>query len=326
MAAHQTIQDDQTLISRQIEDGRFECLICPHACKLRNGQRGVCQARIADNGVMLEAYGKITHAAVEPIEKKPIYHYKPNLKTLSVGGYGCSMSCSYCQNWMVSQENKLDSSQNLSPIDICSLAVKKSCGAVCFTYNEPIVYFEFVMDLAKQCQEHGLDLILKTNAYANLDVWKKLCSVSSAMNIDWKGSKERYSSFGVPDFSPVIDCLVYAIGNTHVEVSVPVYYDSRIEEHRSFAELMSAFPNTPVHLLKIYPAYKDVGTQVTSDSLLLRIRDLYSASKFVYIQNTYYEGHQNTFCPSCKSLLASRESLLTKFNKGSCCGCTIIKL
>jgi len=325
MASHQTIQDDQTLISRQIDDGRFECLICPHACKLRNGQRGACQARIADKGVVLEAYGKITHAAVEPIEKKPIYHYKPNLKTLSVGGYGCSMSCSYCQNWMVSQENKLHSSQHLSPSDICGLATNKSCGAVCFTYNEPIVYFEYIMDLAEQCKEYSLDLILKTNAYANLDIWKKLCAVSAAMNIDWKGSKERYSSFGVPDLSFVIDCLIYAIDKTHVEVSVPVYYDSKIEEHRTFAELMSSFPNTPVHLLKIYPAYKDVGTQVTSDGLLLKVRELYRDSKFVYMQNTYHEGHQNTLCPSCKTVLASRESLLTKFNKGDCCGCTIIK-
>jgi pyruvate formate lyase activating enzyme len=248
MATYKAVEDGQTLVSRKTDDGRFECLICPHACKLRNGQRGVCQARIADNGVVLEAYGKITHAAIEPIEKKPIYHYKPNLKTLSVGGYGCSMSCSYCQNWMVSQENKLDSSNSLSPSDVCSLASKKSCGAVCFTYNEPIVYFEFIMDLAQQCKEYDLDLILKTNAYANIDVWKRLCSVSAAMNIDWKGSKERYSSFGVPDPSFVVDCIVYAIDNTHVEVSVPVYYDSKTEEHREFAELMSSFPNINISI------------------------------------------------------------------------------
>lgn len=327
MASYQTIQNDQTLISKQIEDGRFECLVCPHSCKLRNGQLGVCQARKAENGVILEAYNKITHAAVEPIEKKPIYHYKPNLKTLSVGGYGCSMSCSYCQNWMVSQVNKNDSSNNMSPWDVCDLAQKKACGSVCFTYNEPIVYYEYIMDLAEECKASGLPLILKTNAYATIEIWKQLCKVSAAMNIDWKGSQARYSDFGVPDYRPVKDCIQYAVDKTHIEISVPVYYDSTNEEHEEFAQFMADFPDVPIHLLKIYPAYKDIGTQVTSDSILFRIRKLYKSSRFVYIQNVYSQnGLQDTLCPSCGDVMATRESLITKVNKESCCGCTIIKL
>jgi pyruvate formate lyase activating enzyme len=147
MADDKTIQNDYSLTWKSLEDGRYQCLVCPHNCKLREGQRGICQARIGQSGVKLDAFGKITTAAVEPIEKKPIYHYKPNLKTLSIGGFGCSMFCDFCENWQVSQVNKSDSSEYLSPIDVINLAIKESCGAICFTYNEPIIYFEYLLEL-----------------------------------------------------------------------------------------------------------------------------------------------------------------------------------
>lgn len=325
MAFDKTIKDDQALISRQINDGRFECLVCPHNCKLRNEQRGLCQARIGQNGVVLEAYGKISHAAVEPIEKKPIYHYKPNLKTLSVGGYGCNLNCNYCQNWMVSQVNKFESSKDMSPSDVCSLAISKDCGAVCFTYNEPIIYFEYIMDLAEECKTNSLDIILKTNAYAEMEVWKQLCKVSAAMNIDWKGSKEQYSNFGIPNSKPIVECIKYAVDKTHIEISIPVYYNSTVSEHEESARLVEQFPFVPIHLLKIYPAYKDIGCQVTSDFLVHRVRDLYKNSKYVYVHNVYDKyGLQDTSCHLCKCLVASRESLSTTVNKTECCGCTII--
>jgi len=326
MALTQAFQNAETLTYQKTDDARYECLVCPHRCKLRNGQRGICQVREAENGIFLRGYGKITHAAVEPIEKKPIYHFKPNTKTLSIGGYGCSMACSYCQNWMVSQEDKFETATDLSPMAAVKLAESKNCKAICFTYNEPIVYYEYIVDLAKQCQESNLDLILKTNAYAEIPIWEVLCSVSSAMNIDWKGSQERYQKVARADQQPVLDCIKYAINKTHVEISIPVYHDSTILEHEEFARFMSENPYVPLHLLKIYPAYKDVGCQVTSDGLVHRVAKLYSAhSKFVYVQNVYdQKGLQDTRCPSCKATIASRQSLETVVHGDSCCGCPII--
>lgn len=326
MAFNKTIKDDKALTSRHLDDGRFECLVCPHKCKLRENQRGICQARIGRDGVILEAYGKISHAAIEPIEKKPIYHYKPNLKTLSVGGYGCSMNCSYCENFTVSQSNRFNSSKDMSPSDVCDIAIKKECGAVCFTYNEPIIYYEYIMDLAKDCHSRELDLVLKTNAYAEMGIWEQLCSVSSAMNIDWKGSKEQYSNFRVPNIEPIRKCIKYAVEKTHVEISIPIYYNSTIEEHEESAKFVEQFSFVPIHLLKIYPAYKDIGCQLTSDLFVHKVRNLYKNSKYVYVQNVYDKhGLQDTVCPSCGDLIASRESLITNVNKVNCCGCTIIR-
>ncbi len=325
MAFNKTFENDQ-IVSRQTSDGRFECLICPHSCKLRNNQKGVCKARVAKDKVVLDAYGKITHIAIEPIEKKPIYHYKPNLKTLSVGGFGCSFNCSYCQNWMVSQVDKSDSSKDLSPKDIVNLALEKECKAVCFTYNEPIVYYEYVMDLGLECRKNNLDVILKTNAYANHNIWEDLCSVTSAMNIDWKGDEERYSKFGVKNSNVILDCISYAISKLHVEISVPVYYNTTKSEHENLVSFIKDHPFVPIHLLKIYPAYKDIGGQVTSDIILDKIRSLY-LSKYVYLHNVYNKkGLQDTRCHVCDSLLASRESLVTVVNKDHCCDCTIIQL
>jgi len=327
MASNKTFENAKTLTSKKLNDGRHECLVCPINCKLRNNQLGLCQARIgSEDGVLLQAYGKISHAAIEPIEKKPIYHYRPNLKTLSVGGYGCNLSCSYCQNWMVSQENKFDSSKEMSPFDICNFAISKDCGAICFTYNEPIIYFEYIMDLAQKCKSYNLDFIIKTNAYSEMSIWKELCDVVSAMNIDWKGCQKRYSQFGVSDSEVIKKCIEYAANKTHIEISVPVYYDSSVEEHSTFASFVKKFPFVPIHLLKIYPAYKDIGVQVTSDLLVRKISDLYRSSAYVYIQNVYDSiGVQDTKCHLCGKLIASRESLKTTVNRVDCCGYTIIQ-
>lgn len=325
MAVAETIKNDKTLVSRLTSDGRHECLICPHNCKLRNGQRGVCQARIANDGVVLEAYGKITHMAFEPIEKKPIYHYRPNMKILSLGGYGCSMRCGWCQNWMVSQVNLIDKAKDMSVSDICLLAKSKNCNGICFTYNEPIVYYEYIMDLSKECKSNNLDLILKTNAYAEFNIWKDICEVTSAMNIDWKGNSEQYSSFGIPNSNPIKDCIKYAIDKTHVEISVPVYHNSKLSEHEEFNQFIKQFPNVPIHLLKIYPAYKENNSQVTSSALLKKVKNIYSSSKYVYIQNVYdEEGIQDTVCSSCGDILVQRKSLTSIVYKDKCCNCTII--
>jgi pyruvate formate lyase activating enzyme len=326
MANAEAVQNAQAITYQATGDGRFECLVCPHKCKLRAGQTGVCQVRQAGDGINLRAYGKISHAAVEPIEKKPIYHYKPNLRTLSIGGYGCSMACSFCQNWMVSQKDDEQPAASLSPQQVVDLAVAKNCLAVCFTYNEPIVYFEYILDLGLACKSKGLELILKTNAFAELPIWAKLCEVASAMNIDWKGNEQRYQSVARAFEKPVLDCIDYAVSRLHVEISIPVYHDATVGEHLAFAEFMSKTPLVPLHLLKIYPAYKDVLCQVTSDGLLQKIAKLYSSkSKHVYQQSVYsQDGLQNTKCPNCNETIAVRESLTTEVRRVDCCNCPII--
>ena len=327
MATHQAFKNDQAITYQVTNDDRYECLVCPHRCKLRNGQNGLCQVRQAQDGIFLKAYGKLSQIAIEPIEKKPIYHYRPNLKTLSCSGFSCNMSCDYCQNFMVSQVDKSEESPYTSPQDLVSLAIKKECQAICFTYNEPIIYFEYVMDVGELCKANNLDLIIKTNAFAEPEIWRNLCSVASAMNIDWKGNEERYRIIAKASEAPVLDSIESAIGKTHIEISVPVYSDATVLEHESFAEFMGRYPFVPIHLLKIYPAYKTLGCSVTSDVILRKIKNLYAQkSEYIYIQNLYEEGLQDTFCKTCGDKIATRKSLKTEVHKGSCCNYSIIKI
>jgi pyruvate formate lyase activating enzyme len=175
------------------------------------------------------------------------------------------------------------------------------------------------------CQKQNIELILKTNAYSQIPVWEKICNITSAMNIDWKGTDEQYSNFGIPDSSHILNCIEYAINKTHVEISIPVYFNCSKQEHEKFSSFISRFPNVPIHLLKIYPAYKNTNTQVTSDFLLYKIKKMYKLSKYVYLQNIYQDGYQDTYCSSCFERIAYRKSFVTTVYQDKCCNCTIIR-
>lgn len=301
------------ILSRPTSDGRHECLLCPHRCKLRDGQAGACMVRHGSpDGVVLNAYGKLTQAAVEPIEKKPIWHYRPGLRTLSTGGYGCNFFCDYCQNFMVSQRDRSKDARPFSPKDLVALAVDKKCPAICFTYNEPTIYYEYLLDIADICKRQNLDVILKTNAYIEQEPWEKLCPAIAAMNIDWKGTNDRYREVAKADDSVIFDRIhdAWALG-VHVEVSVPVYHDSKIEEYQNFKDRISQYknPSIPVHLLKIFPANKTGRCPVTSDILLIKLHAFLSkAIEFVYIANVFNEKiSRSTICHSCGTKLIERE-------------------
>lgn len=270
------------------------------------------------------------------LEYKKISKIRKISKTQKVYNFNVPLYESYvangfvvhnCQNYMVSQEDKYFSSKDLLPQVIIDIALTKECKAVCFTYNEPIIYYEYILDLAKLCKENKIDLLLKTSAYAELPIWKKLCSLTNAMNIDWKGNEERYKTVAKVSGKSIVECIQFAIENIHTEISIPIYHDASVQEHEEFAEFMSSYPLVPLHLLRIYPAYRDIGCQVTSTPILKKIGDLYKKnSKHVYLQNMHDQvGFLDTFCPECNDLVASRVSLCTVVKKFSCCNCPIIK-
>lgn len=281
----------------------------------------------SETGVKLEAYGKLTQIAVEPIEKKPIWHYRPGLRVLSLGGWGCNFACNYCQNWMVSQRDDAPK-KDMSPDDVALLALARGCGGICFTYNEPIVYFEYVMDVARRARSAGLDLILKTNAYAEPAPWKELVDATAAMNIDWKGTNERYRKVARADDGVIFDRIADAVdGGCHVEISVPVYHDSRVEEYSEFLEFCSRFPNVPIHLLKIFPANRTTHYPITSNVMLFRLqRMLRKLVNYVYIANVFSDDvSRNTSCASCNSVLVERTGIepIVRIEEPCCEGCPI---
>lgn len=313
------------VISRKIDDGRHECLICPHHCKIRDGQNGLCKVRQGSaKGVILSAYGQISNMAVEPIEKKPIFHFKPGMKTLSCSGWSCNLDCNFCQNFGISQNYKPVESVIVSPKDLIKTALDHDCEAICFTYNEPIIYFEYVLDVIKIAKEYGLKTILKTNAYAEREPWRILCKSVDAMNIDWKGTDQRYrETTGVEGLTSLSRLKEALNSNLHVEISVPVYHDSKTEEYDILCQAIKDFSLTPIHLLKLFPAYKTTYVSLTSDYLIKKIHDFMSLSfKYVYVSNVFGKDakkYRNTVCAACKSLLIERTGLDIKVIESACC-------
>jgi pyruvate formate lyase activating enzyme len=299
------------------KEDAFECLLCPLHCLLKDGEKGKCSARIgSDDGICLDGYGRISNMAVEPIEKKPIYHFKPNSKVLSIGGYGCPMECKYCQNTQVSRAKTHKGCKYFSPSAIIHYASDKRCEGVCFTYNEPIIYYEFIMDLHLKCRERGLYLALSTNAFCEKDPWAELCDTANVANIDWK---IRYKDMcGVTGYdSRITENIEHAIRHDflHVEVSIPVYNDisgSEIDAIRYF--FLHTDKNTPIHLLKVIPTDTYAEPSIVDSYLLDIHRQLKKDLPYVYVQNVFTEEGQaarRTICPECGHILAERESLKT---------------
>lgn len=309
------------------EDGRHECTICPIRCKLQIGQLGACGARIGRaEGVGLAGM-RLSSAAVEPIEKKPIFHYKPNLRTLSIGGFGCNMACDFCQNYMVSQTELVGSNEEHSPQEIIKTAISKGCGAICFTYSEPIVYYEYLMELRDALPE-PLELVLKTNGYAEPSAWGNLCRAARAINVDWKGSEQRYREVAKTDGHTVLSRIEEAAASgVHLEISVPVYHDGDPSDYTHFARWLSKIgKDVPVHLLKLFPAYRTNTVPMTSNKLILQVwEQMKEHLSYVYIGNLYgerYQKYRTTVCRQCNQTIATREALRTEFLD---CGCQTIK-
>lgn len=301
----------------EIKRGKsFECGICPYHCVLSHGDIGLCLIReCSKEGIHLEGYGRVSSMAVDPIEKKPIFHYKPNSKVLSIGAWGCNLDCKYCQNISISKKRP-DNCKYFSASAISHMAQVRKCGGVCFTYNEPSISYEFLMDVSEKCHESGLFFAIKTNGFVEKEPWKDICDVCDVMNIDWK---LRYKGFSdTIDYGVIIlKNIESAINNKklHVEISVPVYNDTTVGEQDGIRHFLgTGHPDVPVHLLKVFPTDQYSNPPV-EDEVILGFRDkLMEKSNFVYVENIFTEDGRkarDTVCPKCKRIVATRENFVT---------------
>jgi len=243
------------------KDNFVECKLCPHRCQLRDGDAGKCSVRKCDGDtIFLSNYGELVSVSVDPIEKKPLYHYLPKTKTLSIGGLGCSLDCLFCQNHKISQVEVHPNCKTFTSDEIISIAQEKECQSVCMTFNEPTVAFEYLIDVAEACHNSNLKFILKTNAYINEEPWRDVCRVTDAMNIDWKGCDIQYKAITGAEEFVIKDRIKEAFdAGVHLEISIPLYY-SFLEDMRIFFQcsqfLSSLDTDIPCHLLRVHPAYK----------------------------------------------------------------------
>ena len=273
--------------------------------------------------------------AVEPIEKKPFFHFKPGTKVLSVGGYGCNLDCDFCNTREISQKHDPDGCKYFSPSAIVHLAVAKGCSTVCMDYSEPIVFYEFLIDLANKCHDRGIFFAINTNAYVNDNIWENILDVTDALNIDWKGKSCVYHNRCKSDQSrpiPISNRIERSIkNNNHVEISIPVYRDS-VEDDFKDLLFIDIFNNgksdIPVHVLKILLV--DENNSIAKDNAVFNIAQFLKSNgfNFVYVHNIYSEKAKNmrsTTCPNCGLVVATRDPFKFEIREGCKCNQSIFK-
>ena len=261
---------------------RSICPVCFHHCSLAEGQYGRCRARKNENGTIVSAnYGKITALMLDPIEKKPLRRFYPGSKILSVGSFGCNLACPFCQNYDISmaKDDQIDHKEIL-PDELVQLAVQyQSYGSigVAFTYNEPLVGYEFVRDTAKLIKKYGMKNVLVTNGTAELAVLEELLPYMDAMNIDLKGFTEEYYQMAGGDFKTVQRFIVRAVRECHVELTtliIPGENDS-IEEMKKEASWIASLDETiPLHITRFFPRYRMTDRKPTDIAAIYELRDV----------------------------------------------------
>lgn len=326
-----------TALLWDVEGDRVRCHLCPNNCLISRAGVGVCGVRGvgADGTLRAMTYGQISSIAADPIEKKPVFHYFPGTSVLSLGSVGCSMRCGHCQNWSISRATPGDACMHrLEPAAVVEMARAYRCPGVAFTYNEPVIWAEYVLDVSRLCREAGLFTVMVTNGYitsAGLDL---LGEVIDVWRVDLKGSRdETYRKLcHVTAVQPVMDAAVRArhTWGMHVEVVtnvVPTINDSpqEIAEMATFiAQSLGA--DTPWHITRFFPYLDFAHLEPTPPGTLKLAREAGMAAglKFVYLGNIDEPGGEDTVCPVCGAVAIRRSgyTILEKATRqGSCARC-----
>jgi len=296
---------------------KIQCTICPRNCKLKEGQRGFCYVRKnINNNIVLETYGYNTGLAIDPVEKKPLYHFYPNSNVLSFGTLGCNMGCLFCQNWHITKtKGKIENCIQASPKEIVEIAKKYNCKSVAFTYNDPIIFFEYALDCAKLCQKEGIKTILVTSGYINPEPCRELFQYIDAANIDLKGfSEEFYSKNCLAHIKPVLDTIKYVCNETktHTELTTLL-----IEGKNDFDEMIekeciwikdNIGDSIALHFSAFFPKYKFNHLKQTSYNTLLRAYNIAKkiGLKYVYTGNLSTIESSSTYCKNCNKPIIKR--------------------
>jgi pyruvate formate lyase activating enzyme len=301
-----------------LSDGRVECRLCPRFCKLNEGQRGFCfvRQRVGDR-IVLTTYGRSSGFCVDPIEKKPLNHFLPGTSVLSFGTAGCNLGCRFCQNWDISKAREWDKlADTASPEGIALAAERLACRSVAFTYNDPVIFAEYAIDVADACRERGIKAVAVTAGYITDDARPEFYHHMDAANVDLKAFTDAfYHRLCFAQLQPVLDTLKYLRHETNVwfEVTtllIPGENDSDVELHRAsdwFAENLG--PDVPWHFTAFHPDFKMLDKPHTPPATLTRAREI-ARSKglhYVYTGNVHDREGGSTWCPSCGELLIERD-------------------
>jgi pyruvate formate lyase activating enzyme len=300
------------------EDGRILCTLCPRYCRLSEGQAGFCFIRQNDGGVLRSlGYGRPTGFAVDPIEKKPLNHFHPGTPILSFGTAGCNLGCQFCQNWDMSKA-RIDelNSVDVTPEKVVDLAAREGCPSIAYTYNDPIIIGEFVIDVSRIARERGIKSVMVTNGYVTREARTEVFQFVDAANVDLKAFTEKfYSKLTLAHLEPVLDTLVWLARETDVWIEIttlliPEHNDSEEEiKEECHWILENIGDQVPVHFTAFHPDYRMVDIPRTPASTLLRARSLAlkEGIQYVYVGNVLDREGQTTWCPGCGAALIERD-------------------
>lgn len=309
---------------KQLNNGMVQCQLCPNKCILGSGQRGICGARENIKGKLYSlVYGKPVTTHVDPIEKKPLYHFLPGAKAYSLATAGCNLDCKNCQNWDIAHRKPEDvESMTMTPQQVITEAKSKNAQVIAFTYNEPTVWYEYMYDIAKLAQQQDLKTVSISNGYINPEPLKKLLPYLDAMKIDLKGFNEQtYQELNQGQLQPVLDSIkIVAESDTWLEIVnliVPEYTDNP-EEIKQMCQWIKdeIGPNVPLHFSRFSPAYKLTNLPPTSKEALINARQicLDIGLNYVYIGNIQTDQAGNSYCPENEQAVIIRNGYLIEEN------------
>ena len=301
-----------------LDDGRLQCDLCPRDCKLHEGQRGACFVRARQGKqLILSTYGRSSGFCIDPIEKKPLNHFYPGSSVLSFGTAGCNLACKFCQNWDISKSRDMDRLMDqASPQAIAAEALKYGCKSVAFTYNDPVIFAEYAMDVADACHAVGIQTVAVTAGYMHAQPRRDFYAKMDAANVDLKAfTEEFYFKLTGAHLQPVLDTLIYLQRETSVwfEITtllIPGHNDSSEEITALSRWIMRELgPEVPLHFSAFHPDHKMQDVPATPPATLVRARHLalQAGLHFVYTGNVHHEEGDTTFCPGCHAPLIVRD-------------------
>ncbi|UCC71383.1 MAG: AmmeMemoRadiSam system radical SAM enzyme [Gemmatimonadota bacterium] len=302
----------------KLDDGRIQCDLCPRFCRLREGQRGMCFVRMCQSDrVVLTTYGRSSGFCVDPIEKKPLNHFHPGTPILSFGTAGCNLACKFCQNWDISKSREMDRlADTASPEGLAKAAARLGCRSVAFTYNDPVIFHEYAIDVAQACHERGIKTVAVTAGYMCDEPRREFYAHMDAANVDLKAfTDEFYWQLAKGHLQPVLDTLVYLRHETDAwfeltTLLIPGKNDSDAELDEMTRWVVEQLgPDVPMHFTAFHPDWKMTDVPPTPPATLSRAREiaLRNGVRYAYTGNVHDLEGGSTICHNCGQTLIARD-------------------
>jgi pyruvate formate lyase activating enzyme len=321
---------------QQLTDGRIQCDVCPRLCKLRENQRGLCFVRgCEDQQIKLFSYGRSSGFCIDPIEKKPLNHFFPGSSVLSFGTAGCNLACKFCQNWDMSKSREMDTlADSASPEAVAERARQLECKSIAFTYNDPVIFLEYAIDIAKACHEKDIKSVAVTAGYVCPEPRQDFFAHMNAANLDLKGfTEDFYYKICGAHLAPVLDTLLYLKHETNVWLELTTLLIPDENDSSKEIESMTQWvfdnlgPDVPMHFTAFHPDWKMLDKPSTPTATLTRAREIAIANgiRYAYTGNVHNTQGSSTYCHQCGERLIERDWYqLGEWqldDKGNCSNC-----